>query len=104
MAVKSICGVDIEVNDEGYFIDPAPWTEEIALELAKEKNIEELTPQHLEVLNYLRKAQSEGVALSLRKMGKSGIVDIKTYYKLFPGGPLKISSYVAGIPKPISCV
>ncbi|MGM0504238.1 MAG: TusE/DsrC/DsvC family sulfur relay protein [Bacteroidota bacterium] len=29
---------------------------------------------------------------------------MKGFYELFPGGPLKISSKIAGIKKPTSCV
>jgi TusE/DsrC/DsvC family sulfur relay protein len=93
----------ISVNEEGYFTDPTQWTVEVANEMAKKENIE-LTDKHFEVLNYLRTKHADGEALSIRKVGKSGIVDIKEFYKLFPGGPLKISSKVAGIPKPVSCV
>ena len=46
----------------------------------------------------------KGEMLTIRRVGKSGIVDIKGLYKLFPGGPLKYSSKFAGIPKPASCV
>ncbi|MCK5637714.1 MAG: TusE/DsrC/DsvC family sulfur relay protein, partial [Flavobacteriaceae bacterium] len=35
---------------------------------------------------------------------KSGIVTVKDLYKLFPKGPLKFSSQIAGIPKPTSCI
>jgi dissimilatory sulfite reductase related protein len=93
----------IEVTDDGYFKNPSQWTEEIATEMAKKDNIE-LTKKHFEVLNFLREKSAEGVALSIRKVGKSGIVDIKEFYQLFPGGPLKVSSRLAGIPKPVSCV
>ena len=44
------------------------------------------------------------VPLSIRKVGKSGVVDIKQFYALFPGGPLKKASRIAGIPKPASCI
>jgi len=90
-------------NDEGYLTDPAQWNEEVAKEIAAESNIE-LTDKHWEVLNWLRAKHTEGVALSIRKVGNSGIVDIKQFYQLFPGGPLKISSKIAGIPKPVSCI
>ena len=93
----------INVNEEGYFTDPSQWTKDIAVEIAKKENIE-LTPKHFEVINFLREKNADGVALSIRKVGKSGIVDIKEFYQLFPGGPLKISSKIAGIPKPVSCV
>jgi tRNA 2-thiouridine synthesizing protein E len=94
---------EIKVNEEGYFTDPSQWNEDIALEMAKKENIE-LTDKHFEVLNFLRSKYAEEVPLSIRKVGKSGVVDIKEFYKLFPGGPLKISSKIAGIPKPVSCV
>ncbi len=93
----------IDVNEEGYFNNPDQWTEEIAYEIARNENIE-LTDKHFEVLNFLRKMYKEEVPLTIRRVGKSGIVDIKQFYQLFPGGPLKIASKIAGIPKPVSCV
>jgi TusE/DsrC/DsvC family sulfur relay protein len=93
----------INVNEEGYFTDPSQWTRDIAVEMAIMESIE-LTDKHFEVLSFLREKNADGVALSIRKVGKSGIVDIKQFYALFPGGPLKISSKIAGIPKPVSCV
>jgi len=103
MATKTIAGITLEVNEEGYLADPSKWTREIAIEIAKEEGIE-LTEKHFEVLNYLRERHAKGEALSIRSVGKSGIVDIKGLYDLFPGGPLKKSSKIAGIPKPVSCV
>jgi tRNA 2-thiouridine synthesizing protein E len=101
MAQKTIAGVNLEVTDEGYLVDSSQWNEEIAKEIAKEEGIE-LTDKHFEVLKYIRENADAG--LTIRKVGKSGIVDIKGLYQLFPGGPLKISSKIAGIPKPTSCV
>lgn len=103
MATKTYAGQSVEVNDEGYMVDPSQWTKEIAAEIAKEEGIE-LTDQHFEVLDFLRTSNEKGETLTIRKVGKSGIVDIKGLYKLFPGGPLKHSSRIAGIPKPASCV
>jgi len=37
-------------------------------------------------------------------IGSSGVVDIKEFYQLFPQGPLKTSTKIAGIPKPASCI
>ena len=103
MAQKTIAGQTVEVNDEGYLIDASQWSKEIAAEMAKEEGIE-LTDKHYEVLEFLRNANEKGETLTIRRVGKSGIVDIKGLYKLFPGGPLKFSSKFAGIPKPASCV
>jgi tRNA 2-thiouridine synthesizing protein E len=93
----------VEVNAEGYLKNMNEWTPDIAREIAAKENLQ-LTEKHFEVLNWLRAKQTEGVALSMRKLGNSGLVDIKQFYALFPGGPLKISSKIAGIPKPASCI
>lgn len=98
-----VAGSRVELTDEGFLTDKGQWNEEVAKTLAQEEGIE-LTDKHFEVLNFLRKENEAGAALTIRKVGKSGIVDIKGLYVLFPGGPLKKSSKIAGIPKPTSCV
>ena len=99
MEAKTIAGMQVNVNEEGYLEDMNQWNEKIADEIGIE-----LTDKHFEVLHYLRNQNKEGVALTIRRVGKSGIVDIKGLYKLFPKGPLKFSSKIAGIPKPTSCI
>jgi len=103
MPKKTYAGKEIEVDDNGYLLNSNDWNEEIAKEIAKEEGIE-LTEKHFEVIGFLRKSFEEGKQLSIRKIGKSGIVDIKEFYKLFPDGPLKKASKIAGIPKPAGCV
>ena len=75
-------GTTVEVNAEGYLKNMDQWTPELAKEMAAKENIV-LTDKHFEVLNWLRAKQKEGVQLSIRKMGNSGIVDIKQFYQLF---------------------
>lgn len=104
MAQKTYAGVTVDVNEEGYFTTPSQWTKEIAAAIAKEEGIEELTDAHFKVLEYLRDRFKNGEALSIRGINKSGIVDVKSFYQMFPGAPLKKSTKIAGIPKPESCV
>jgi tRNA 2-thiouridine synthesizing protein E len=103
MAEKVIAGVTVKINAEGYFEDPAQWTKDMASEMAGEYGIT-LTDKHFAILEFLRNRQMAGEQLTIRKVGTSGITDIKEFYQLFPGGPLKISSKLAGIPKPTSCI
>jgi TusE/DsrC/DsvC family sulfur relay protein len=103
MATKTYAGINVDVNEDGYLTDAAQWSREIAVEIAREEGIN-LTDKHFQVIEYLRDQYSKGVALTIRSVGKSGITDIKGLYELFPGGPLKKSSRIAGIPKPSSCV
>ncbi len=93
----------ISVNDEGYLTDYAQWDAQVAETLAKEINIE-LTPKHWAVLKFLQEQYKNEVALNIRRIGSSGVVDIKEFYQLFPQGPLKTSTKIAGIPKPASCI
>jgi tRNA 2-thiouridine synthesizing protein E len=103
MSTVTIAGMSVDMNDEGYLTDPSQWTREIAEEIAKEEEVN-LTDKHFELIDFLRSNHENGVDLTIRKVGKSGIVDIKGFYQLFPKKPLKKSSRIAGIPKPASCI
>jgi TusE/DsrC/DsvC family sulfur relay protein len=103
MAQKIYAGVTVDMNEEGYLTNSAQWTKEVAIEIAREEGIQ-LTDKHYAVLDFLRDRYSKGEALTIRSVGNSGIVDIKGFYGLFPGAPMKKAAKVAGIPKPASCV
>lgn len=100
---KNLGGQQIDVDIEGYLTNPDVWNGEIAGDIAKELNIN-LTQKHWDVLNWLRQQHYEGNEVNIRKVGKSGIVDIKEFYQLFPGGPLKNASKIAGLKKPTACL
>ena len=103
MATKSLAGVNVDVNDEGYMSDSSQWTKEVAGAIAAEEGVE-LTDKHFEVLEFIRNKVSEGATLTIRGINKSGVVDAKTFYQMFPGAPLKKSTKIAGVPKPESCI
>jgi len=103
MAIKTIAGAQVNVSEEGYLEDMDQWNQNIAKEIASEVGIE-LTDKHFEVIDFIREKTEAGESLTIRKVGKSGITDIKGLYTLFPKGPLKFSAKIAGIPKPASCV
>lgn len=100
---KMIAGKTVAVNEEGYLTDFSQWDKNVAEEIAKENEVE-LGEKHWKVIEYLQKEHQNQVPLSIRKIGKSNVVDIKEFYELFPNGPLKISTKIAGIPKPASCL
>ena len=104
MVVEKIYGeVCVTCNEQGYLTDLNQWTKEVGSEIAKEEGID-MTEKHWEVIAYLQDQCKKEVPLSIRRIGKSGVVSIKEFYQLFPKGPLKISSRIAGIPKPVSCI
>lgn len=99
----TIAGVDVSVNDEGYMTDLSQWNREIGEEIAKNEEVE-MTGKAWEVITWIQEQYKSGNALTIRKVGKSGVTDIKEFYALFPNGPLKKASKIAGIPKPASCI
>lgn len=100
---KMIAQKNVLVNEEGYLTDFTQWNKEIGNELAGENNIV-LTSKHWEVIDYIQEEYIKDSPLSIRRIGKSGIVDIKEFYALFPVGPLKTATKIAGVPKPASCI
>ena len=103
MAQKTYAGLTVDLNEEGYFTNPSQWTKEIGTEIASEEGIV-LTDKHYAIMEYLRKRYNDGDALSIRSINRSGVIDVKTFYQLFPGAPLKKATKIAGIPKPASCI
>ena len=56
------------------------------------------------MIDYIHDKYKKEEALSIRGIKKSGVINIKEFYQLFPGGPLKKATLIAGIPKPKSCI
>jgi len=104
MAIKLLAGVNVEINEEGYLTNPAQWTKEIAVALAQEEGIAELTPGHWKVIEFLQNDFKEKGALPTIRRINVACVPTKDFYMLFPGGPLKKAAKIAGLPKPASCV
>jgi tRNA 2-thiouridine synthesizing protein E len=105
MSTATYAGIPVEVNDEGFFLDPNQWTRDIAVELAKADGIDELTPQHWQVVDFMRKEYFEkGTGPTVRVLGKTSGVSVKDLYQLFPKGPAKTAARIAGIPKPKGCI
>ena len=103
MAQKTYAGVTVDVTEEGYMTNPSQWTKEIATAIALEEKIS-LTDTHFAVIDFIRNRAQKGEALTIRSVGNSGIVDIKGFYTLFPGAPMKKAAKIAGLLKPASCV
>ncbi len=105
MATKEFAGNTVNVNEDGYLTEFNQWNEAIGTAIAKEEGIETMTDRHWEIIKYLQKYQEDnGTLPSIRKMKKTGVADTKELYSLFPGGPLKKASRIAGLKKPESCV
>ena len=101
----NVNGTAFEVDEDGFLVNLSDWTEEMAIFLAKEEGVEELSEDHWKLINYLRGYFKDyGIAPMVRKMTKESGYSLKEIYDLFPSGPAKGAGKVAGLPKPTGCV
>ncbi|HEV8156334.1 MAG TPA: TusE/DsrC/DsvC family sulfur relay protein [Gaiellales bacterium] len=105
MPTATIADTVVSVDSEGFLEDPAIWTPDMGVEIAKANGIDVLTDRHWQVVNFMRTTYLEtGTAPSIRTLGKASGVPIKELYQLFPKGPAKLAAKVGGIPKPRGCI
>lgn len=101
---------NIKTDANGYLKDADQWNMEIACIIAKLENIE-MTDDHWQVVKYVRQFYLEfNTSPSIRplvKYLKSVLDEDKSnslYLQiLFPEGPAKQATKIAGLPKPARC-
>lgn len=104
-------GQSYETDEEGYLVNLADWNEDIAKVIAQGENVE-MSPNHWEVVNFLRDYYNEyQIAPAVRVLTKAIGKQLgeekgnsKYLYELFPYGPAKQACKIAGLPKPTGCV
>ncbi|MBX3601643.1 MAG: TusE/DsrC/DsvC family sulfur relay protein [Rubrivivax sp.] len=104
-------GQTYETDEEGYLVNLSDWNEDIANVIAQQENVE-MTPNHWEVVNFLRQYYDEyQIAPAVRVLTKAIGKQLgeekgnsKYLYELFPYGPAKQACKIAGLPKPTGCV
>jgi dissimilatory sulfite reductase related protein len=105
MATMTICGKTVQVNAEGFMTNPTEWDKDIAVELAKEEGIGELTASHWKVIDYARKeGATSGKAPTLRQITTGTGLTTKELFSLYPKGPAKKVARISGLGKPEGCV
>jgi TusE/DsrC/DsvC family sulfur relay protein len=104
-------GKSYDTDEEGYLVNLAEWDEDIGKVLAQGENIE-MSPQHWEVVTFLRDYYNEfqiapAVRVLTKAIGKKlgpEKGNSQYLYELFPYGPAKQACKIAGLPKPTGCI
>ena len=105
MAMFESGNVKVELDEDGFLVNPDDWNEDVARALAATEQITELTEDHWKLMSYLRDYYKQyGTAPMIRKMSKQTGLKLKEIYALFPSGPAKGACKLAGLPKPTGCV
>ena len=104
-------GTVFDADEEGYLTDISMWSEELAVLIAEDENIE-MNDDAWEVVNFLRSYYEEyQIAPAVRVLTKAikrklgaDKGNSKYLYELFPYGPAKQACKIAGLPKPTGCI
>lgn len=95
----------IEMDGDGFMLEPNLWNEELAKLIAQEDGIADLTEDHWKIISIIRANYEEkGIAPMVRTICKESGLKLKQIYELFPLGPARGACRVAGLPKPEGCV
>ena len=104
-------GNEIETDSEGYLKESACWSEALAQAIAEKENIT-LSPEHWEVVRFVREFYLEfNTSPAIRMLVKAMANkygeekgNSRYLYRLFPKGPAKQATKIAGLPKPVKCI
>jgi len=104
-------GKEIERDAQGYLKSIHDWNEALALRLAEEEAIE-LSEAHWEVVHFVREFYLEfntspAVRMLVKAMAKKYGEEkgnSRYLFRLFPKGPAKQATKIAGLPKPAKCL
>lgn len=93
-------------DPQGHLLGLDDWNRDVAERQARELGLV-LTPEHWEVIGFLRSYYKEhGPAQSARELAQAldhrfaANGGRKHLYQLFPGGPVRQASRIAGLPAP----
>ncbi|MBR7422577.1 sulfurtransferase TusE [Klebsiella quasipneumoniae] len=104
-------GNEIETGSEGYLKDTTQWSEAMADVIAAQEGIT-LTVEHWEVVRFVREFYLEfNTSPAIRMLVKAMANKFgeekgnsRYLYRLFPKGPAKQATKIAGLPKPVKCI
>ena len=95
-------GNEIETDSEGYLKDTTQWSEAMADVIAAQEGIT-LAVEHWEVVRFVREFYLEfNTSPAIRMLVKA--MASRYLYRLFPKGPAKQATKIAGLPKPVKCI
>ena len=105
MAEIEFQGKKFEIDEDGFLLDFALYSDEWKNFVKEQEGIDEITDDHQKVIDILQEYyKKNGIAPMVRVLSKLTGFKLKGIYKLFPSGPGKGACKMAGLPKPTGCV
>ncbi len=103
----NVNGIELETTPSGFLVNIQEWSEELALIIAKEEDIE-LTEKHWDVIKFLRdeyinnsgnQPNTRNIAKAMASAWGEKKLNAKVLYNLFPGNPSKQGGRIGGLPE-----
>ena len=107
-----INGKIIQLSEAGWLENLEEWSEELAVEIAKNEQIPQLTQEHWDIINTAREyfldngvvAEPRAFSKIMKKKFGPDRCEQKYIYSLFPTGLIKCANKVADCPDPRAAV
>ena len=104
-------GQRYHIHPSGNLVDPSVWSEALGKQLAEREGIE-LSADHWEVIRFLRGFYYQyGITPMVKLLVKhmqdqdgDHRINEAYLYQLYPGGPSRQGSRIAGLPEPQGCI
>lgn len=101
MTATTLAGTIVELDEDGHFLRPEQWREDMAGEIAAGAGIMPLTEEHWRVVRFMRGLYLDGkrppsCRMTCKQCGISG----RQLFRLFPRRPVTLAAKVAGVPAP----
>ena len=88
-----------EIDEEGYLIEPQDWSEEIAIEFARQENVV-LTEEHWSAIRFMREYYAEHQIAPDARFVIKHLGERNRLFELFPYGYVKQACKIAGMKRP----
>ena len=103
--IRDIDGRQVLFDNEGFLDDPDDWSESLAVILAQELELGELSETQWRVIRFLREFYYANGRAPLNKQLKAGTgMSLLDLEGMFPGGIKRGARLLAGLPNPKTCM
>ena len=102
---------DYPTDTQGYLLDSTQWNTDLAVQMAEIESIT-LSEEHWQVIHFVRAFYIEfntspairALVKALQRELGADKINSRYLYRLFPEGPAKQATKIAGLPKPARCI
>ena len=96
---------------QGYLLDATQWNEDLAVFIADQEGLY-MSENHWQIIHFVRDFYNEfNTSPAMRPLIKAmqqkqgnDKINSRYLYRLFPEGPAKQATKIAGLPKPARCI